>query len=294
MIRYRKITCFKLFQRKVNERKETRNYFKKLNQFAFEVYKRRGFLLFLQSALLSKVTRQSLKQSYHAFLDLRRNKAFLDMKRVVWPRVLAMRKNMKAMKFYMLTLFGTTFHYWKKFLRQKLETKQISLKIQENAVYYKKKAFIDKLSHLIEDKAHENGDVKDIKRILTKKIKRRIMYAWKTFAAFKSELKKRQKTLVNKRKDLALQSYFQIWLERHYGTAKKKYMLANVVVKLYKKSIEQGFVSLAGSYFKEKKLEIGFDEIHERYITNLLKNHYDTWKGKFLFQKLANESLDGY
>jgi len=116
--KYRKIMCFRLFHKKVEERREARMYSEKLDQFADEVYKRRGFLTFMKNAKRLRANRQDIEEREAEFALSRKVKAFSEFKSVVFPRINAMKSNLKAMKFYILRLYSISFSAWKMLYKQ--------------------------------------------------------------------------------------------------------------------------------------------------------------------------------
>jgi len=110
--------CFRLFHKKVEERREARVYSEKLDQFADEVYKRRGFLTFMKNAKRLRANRQDLEEREAEFALSRKVKAFSEFKSVLFPRIKAMKSNLKAMKFYILRLYSISFGAWKTLYKQ--------------------------------------------------------------------------------------------------------------------------------------------------------------------------------
>lgn len=110
--------CFRLFHKKVEERRESRIYSEKLDQFADEVYKRRSFLTFMKNAKRLRVNRQDLEEREAEFTLSRKVKAFSEFKTILFPRINAMKSNLKAMKFYILRLYSISFGAWKTLYKQ--------------------------------------------------------------------------------------------------------------------------------------------------------------------------------
>jgi len=252
--------CFRLFQRKIEETKEIRNYGTKLDQFALEIYKRKSFITFSQNASRLADQRKRLEESASIFLRLRRKKAFGEFKQIIKPCIQKTRANYNAMKLYILKLYFMSFKQWKLYIKQQGRLQKTNEEVKERQAFDWKEKFIENLSevkhHRIESR-ERSPELKEEEKI---DLKRNVMKGWKN---------------------------------QNMESDKKKYTLANVLFKVYMKALGNGFTHLQLFYLKKKKLELCFDEIHEKYITKLLKKHYDTWKTEFVFHKLAANNSDG-
>lgn len=290
--RYQKILCFRLFKRKIYERKEARHYGRKLNQFALELYKRRSFSYFFEKVQQKKIERETVHKSQQQFLLYRKKKAFMELKATLIPRVNYIKDNLKAMKLYILNLYGFTFDHWIAYVDKKNQLKQISEKIEANILLHMKEKFINKLYQRKKAKVNK-AKIFDIvsKRLMRLKGKQTIR-AWREITVFRRTLKIAEQIYHHQRNHQILKIYFSKWLESYCEGTNKKQALAKMLVKIYKRSVEQGFASLAVHYARKKKLDLCFDRIYEKYITRLLKTHFDAWSNFVVFRTLGSDSLD--
>ena len=278
--------CFRLFQRKIEEHKEVRNYGNKLDQFALEVYKRKSFLTFSKNASRLVIQRNALKESEELFLALRRKKAFREFKQLIMPRIDRMRTNFKAMKFYVLKLYLMAFDHWKLFLSQQGRLKTVSDERKEKISIDWKTKFIDNFSEQNKNESREKSTELEDKK--NKQLKRNVLHAWKNQIRLNNKLQIANEVWFEVKNKSKMEKYFHAWFDKYAENNQRRHSLANALEKVYKSSIEKGFSRLAKFYLKKKKLEICFDEIHEKYITKLLKKNFDSWQTQFVFQRLAS------
>lgn len=286
--------CFRLFQRRVTEHKEARVYTEKLDQFAFEIYRRRSFLTFLTNTLQRKASRKILQKSTKSFQSFLKQKAFADLTKILMPRINHMKDNMKAMKWYILRLYSVAFRRWKLFRKYTAKMNATSERIRINILLNWKRKFIKNLyiitkkKTIKEDKNHLATDK------VSKSQKKKVISALKKNTEKKILLQETLNKWLEKRDGKILERYLKIWLDIYCENVKKRYELANALLKVYKKSIEQGFASIAVYYCKKRKLELGFDAIHEKYIASLLRNKFGIWKNQFNLNRLSAEDLEEY
>jgi len=229
--------CFRLFHKKVHEKKEAKIYSDKLDQFADEVHKRRGFLTFMKNAKRLRANRIDLEEREAEFALYRKQKAFSEFKTLLFPRINAMKSNLKAMKFYILKLYSISFEAWKTSYRQG------NLSSQREPFSFAK-----------ENKQGGGSFVKP--KLANLNMRSALVERSASNTVEEEEQSSSDRDLKSSSESMRL--YFHKWTGRSTGTgagmsANKTNVLAEVLAKVQRRYLEEVFDSLTEVSFEDAK-----------------------------------------
>ena len=86
-----------------------------------------------------------------------------------------------------------------------------------------------------------------------------------------------------------LQAFFNELKTIH--SENKRLLIPKVLERLYKESIEYGFAKLMFQYCRRRKLELCYDQVHQRYVFRLLRNHFEIWKSQLLNKRGSSNKI---
>ena len=235
--------CFRLFHKKVHEKKEARIYSDKLDQFADEVHKRRGFLTFMKNAKRLRANRIDLEERQAEFALYRKQKAFSEFKTLLFPRINSMKSNLKAMKFYILRLYSISFEAWK------ISYKQGNLNSQREAFSFAAKE---------NRQASGGGSFVKPPKLLTNLNMRSALMERSASNVEEEEEEQSSSDRDLKSSSESMRLYFQKWTGRSAGisdrmsiSTDKTSVLMKALEKIQHRYLEEGFENLTEMSFED-------------------------------------------
>lgn len=224
------------------------------------------------------------KQKYlsdeKAIKNLLKYKRFQELKSITLQRSQVTKKNILAMKYYVLKLQSTAFDGWKQFFfRRKRNRQQL-------------KDYADKQNQKIVEKYFElllDNGIKGVSRTIKankefkkrlQEMKRNAFQAWKTYhkAAHKKSELMQSIQLYSQNKTTNL--YFRVWVFYTRTKLRKRMLIQRKQLEIMAKLKTRGFLSLKYYWLTKKHINSKFDEIFMKYILKLLRKAFGGWKSE--------------
>jgi len=283
--------AFRLFRNKLEEFKEEIFYYRTLDNFASEVFKKRAFLTFVERLAEKRINRITLEHKQNALALRIKQRRFQEFKGSLEPSVERTHRDMDAVRTYVLKLYKKSFGVWKSYAYCKVDTARKAKEIKDKVLMNLKKKFIKNLSNLVQESHRSQMKSRRLRSNKDAELAKKSLLGWRKVVVHKKQLQLLSDRYSESSREEIQRNIFRHWYEKVTINMRNKYLLGRVLISVYLNSIQGAFNLIKQQALINDRRERRFDQIHERYVANLLKKSFDQWREIFTSRRFSDDRL---
>ena len=117
------------------------------------------------------------------------------------------------------------------------------------------------------------------------------LLGWRKVVVHKKQLQLLSDRYSESSREEIQRNIFRHWYEKVTINMRNKYLLGRVLISVYLNSIQGAFNLIKQQALINDRRERRFDQIHERYVANLLKKSFDQWREIFTSRRFSDDRL---